>query len=356
LIDGHCHWEAFWGELYLHLGITTCVEIETQQNGPWALAQKAGTDSGIIRGPRLWVTGQALGFREGEYETEGSRGWRNYMKVPNADAARAIVRAKKQQGYDALKLSEFLTPDIIAAVTDEANKLGMGVTGHSWDAIASASSGMDAIEHIWSVGYTSIMDLDKRRQLAVDRTAGRIDAEEVGAFYQTENYDQVIAAMVEHHVAWTPTIAKWLRPLSSFAPRFWQKEQYILADPNTNFPAAVRVVTEFSTEKLFKRYKPEQLDHAKVGFQKAQEFIRRFVAAGGILKEGSDPSRGMAGLLMHEALAMDVEAGVPPMIVIQAATLNVAKTFKRIKTTAASSRAKLQTFQLSRAIRCRTSG
>ena len=41
------------------------------------------------------------------------------------------------------------------------------------NAIASANSGMDAIEHIWSVGYTSIMDPDKRRQLAVDRTAGR---------------------------------------------------------------------------------------------------------------------------------------------------------------------------------------
>jgi Amidohydrolase family/IPT/TIG domain len=331
LIDGHCHWEAFWGELYLHLGITTCVEIETQQDGPWALAQKAGTESGNIRGPRLWVTGQALGFREGEFETEGSRGWRNYMKVPDADAARAIVRAKKQQGYDALKLSEFLTPDLIAVVADEAHKLGMGVTGHSWDAIASANAGMDGIEHIWSVGYTSIMDLDKRRQLAVDRTAGRIDAEEAGALYQTENYDQVIAPMVAHRVAWTPTIAKWLRPLSSFAPRFWQKEQEILADPNTNFPAEVRVVTEFSTEKLFKRYKPEQLDRAKLGFQKSQEFIRRFVAAGGTLKEGSDPSRGMAGLLMHEAMAMDVEAGVPAMTVIQAATLNVAKTFKKDK-------------------------
>jgi len=22
--DGHCHWEDFFGELYLHLGITTC--------------------------------------------------------------------------------------------------------------------------------------------------------------------------------------------------------------------------------------------------------------------------------------------------------------------------------------------
>ena len=32
----------------------------------------------------------------------------------------------------------------------------------------------------------------------------------------------------------------------------------------------------------------------------------------------------MAALLMHQALVMDVEAGVPPMTAIQAATLNVA--------------------------------
>lgn len=330
-IDGHCHWEAFWGELYLHLGITTCVEIETQQDGPWALAQKYGTESGKIRGPRLWVTGQALGFRTGEFETEGSRAWRNYMKVPDAATARAIVDAKKRDGYDDLKLSEFLPPDLIRVVTDEAHKLGMGVTGHSWDAIASANSGMDGIEHIWSVGYTSITDLKKRHQLEVDRTGGRIDAEMAGALYEPEHYDEVIAPMVAHHVAWTPTIAKWLRPLSSYAPRFWQREQEILADPNANFPAAVRVITEFTTEKLFYRYKPDQLAQAKIGMQKSYEFIRRFVAAGGRLKEGSDSPRGMAGLLMHEGMAMDVEAGVPPMVAIEAATLNVAKTFHKDK-------------------------
>jgi hypothetical protein len=330
-IDGHCHLESFWGELYLHLGVTTCVEIETQQDGPWALAQKVGTDNGQIRGPRIWPTGQALGFREGEFDTEGSRAWRNYMKVPNADAARRIVREKKQQGYEALKLSEFLAPELVAVVTDEAHKLGMGVTTHSWDAIGSANSGVDGIEHIWSVGYTSIMDLEKRRKLAVDRTAGRIDAEEAGALYEPENYDTVINAMVSHHVAWTPTIAKWLRPLSANAQRFWDREQQILNNPDTNFPQAVRVVTEYTTEKLFKRYKPEQLERAKIGYQKSNEFIRRFVQAGGILKEGSDSPRGMAALLMHEALAMDVEAGVPPMIAIQAATINVAKTFHKDK-------------------------
>jgi imidazolonepropionase-like amidohydrolase len=330
-IDGHCHWEAFWGELYLHLGITTCVEIETNQDGPWALAQKDGTNMGKIRGPRIWPSGQALGARVGELETEGSRAWRGYITINNAEEARAAVQAKKHDRYDVIKLSEYLAPDLVKAVADEAHRLGMGVTGHTWDAIASANAGVDGVEHIWGVGYTSIMDLDRRRKLAIDRTAGRIDAEEAGALYEPENYDKVIAPMVEHHVAWTPTIAKWLRPLSPSAQRFWNKEQEILADPGAIFPAAVRIVTEYTTEKLLKRYKPEQLEHTRIGYAKANEFIRRFVQAGGILKEGSDSPRGMAGLLMHEGMTMDVEAGVPPMTVIQAATINVARTFHKDK-------------------------
>src|SRR5207237_7379497 len=99
----------------------------------------------------------------------------------------------------------------------------------------------------------------------------------------------------------------------------------------TRCPAAVRGSTEYTTEKLFKRYRVEQLERAKTGYQKANEFIRRFVAAGGILKEGSDSPRGMAAMLLHEALVMDVEAGVPPMTAIQAATLNVARTFRKDK-------------------------
>src|SRR3954468_22623759 len=43
-IDGHGHFEDFHGELYLHLGITTCATIETTQDGPWTLAQREGTN------------------------------------------------------------------------------------------------------------------------------------------------------------------------------------------------------------------------------------------------------------------------------------------------------------------------
>jgi Amidohydrolase family len=137
--------------------------------------------------------------------------------------------------------------------------------------------------------------------------------------------------MVKHQVAWTPTIAKWLRPFSPSAKRFRERENEILNDSNADLPASVRTVTDNAYDKLLKRYTPEQREQAKIGYEKASEFIRRFVQAGGILKEGSDPPRGMAALLMHQALAMDVEAGVPPMKAIQAATLNVARTFKKDK-------------------------
>jgi hypothetical protein len=330
-LDGHCHWEDFFGELYLHLGITACATIEIYQDGPWTLAQRDGTNAGKIRGPRIWTSGRAIGGGRTETDAPDSREFRGNIVVTTPEEARAAVDRKKQFGYDLIKLNEFLPMNLVKAAADEAHRLGLAVTTHSWDAVGSSEAGVDSIEHIWSVGYSSIPDVAKRRRLGEDRLAGKIDAEVAGAQYQPENYDAVGAAMVSHHVAWTPTIAKWLRPLSPSMARFRQKENEILDDPNGGFPPVLRAVTDNAYDKLLKRYTPEQREATRIGYEKANEFIRRFVAAGGILKEGPDPPRGMAGLLMHEALVMDVEAGVPPMTAIQAATLNVARTFRKDK-------------------------
>ena len=330
-IDGHGHLEDFHGELYLHLGITTCASIELYQDGPWTLAQKQGTNLGKIRGPRIWMSGRAIGAVGTGHEAFGSRTFRDNIIVTTPEEVRKAVRQKKELGCDILKVNEFLAMNLVKVACDEAHSLGMPVAAHSWDVAGSVAAGVDAIEHIWSVGYSSIPYPPARRKLAEDRLGGVIDQELAGAYYQSENFDKVIGPMVEHQVAWTPTIAKWLRPLSPNAARFRERENQILNDPNADLPAAVRAVTDNSYEKLLKRYTPAQLEQAKIGYEKANEFIRRFVQAGGILKEGSDPPRGMAALLMHQALAMDVEAGVPPLTAIQAATLNVARTFKKDK-------------------------
>ena len=330
-IDGHGHLEDFHAELYLHLGITTCANIELYQDGPWTRAQKEGTMLGKIRGPRIWMSGRAIGGVSTGHDAFGSRTARDNIIVTTAEEIRRAIQRKREHGCEILKVNEFLPMDLVKVACDEAHRVGMPVAAHSWDAVGSSQAGVDSIEHIWSVGYSSIPYAPARRKLAEDRLGGVIDQELAGAYYQPENYGAVIEAMVQHQVAWTPTIAKWLRPLSPSAERFREKENQILNDSGAELPAAVRAVTENSYEKFCKRYSPEQREQARVGYEKANEFIRRFVAAGGILKEGSDPPRGMAALLMHQALVMDVEAGVPPMKAIQAATLNVARTFKKDK-------------------------
>jgi hypothetical protein len=328
-IDGHGHLEDFHGELYLHLGITTCATIELYQDGPWTRAQKQGTELGKIRGPRIWMSGRAIGAVGTGHEAFGSRTSRDNIIVTTPAEVRYAVQRKKELGCDILKVNEFLSMDLLQVAVDEAHRLEMPVAAHSWDVPGSVNAGVDAIEHIWSVGYSSIPYVPARRKLAEDRLGGVIDQELAGAYYQSEHFDAVIGALVEHQVAWTPTIAKWLRPLSPSAERFRARENQILNNRDADLPAAVRVVTDNAYEKLLKRYTATQLDQAKIGYEKAMDFIGRFVRAGGILKEGSDPPRGMAAMLMHEALVMDVEAGVPPMTAIQAATLNVAKTFKK---------------------------
>src|ERR1051325_9793755 len=63
-LDGHGHYEDFAGEIYLHLGITTCPDIEIFRDDYWSLAQKHGIRLGKIRGPRLWTAGRGLGDRK----------------------------------------------------------------------------------------------------------------------------------------------------------------------------------------------------------------------------------------------------------------------------------------------------
>lgn len=330
-IDGHAHLEDFHGELYLHLGITTAVTIQIFQDGPWTLAQKRGTEMGKIRGPRIWFSGRAIGGTRVMTDAPDGRTSRGNIVVTTPQEARRAVRRKHAMGCDLIKLNEFLPLDLVAVVVEEAHGLNMAVTTHSMDAIGSAKAGVDAIEHIWAVGTSSILYPPSREQLHIDRLGGLIDQEIANSYYQTENFGPIIDAMVSRGVAWTPTIAKWLRPLSPSVERFRAREEQILSDPNARLPGAVRAVTHNAYDKLNKRYTPEQRERARIGYEKANEFIRRFVEAGGVLKEGSDPPRGMAALLMHQALTMDVEAGVPPMKVIQSATLNVARTFKKDK-------------------------
>src|SRR5438128_5495519 len=212
-IDGHGHLEDFHGKLYDHLGKRTGATIELYQDGPWTLAQKQGTDLGKIRGPRIWMSGRAIGGVSTGHDAFGSRTARDNIIVTTPEEVRRAVRRKKELGCDILKVNEFLSMDLVKVGVDERHRLAMPVSAPRWDVIGSVSDGVDAIEHIWSVGYSSIPYAPARRRLAEDRLGGVIDQELAGGYYQTENFDAVVGRMVEYDVAWTATSDKRPRPL-----------------------------------------------------------------------------------------------------------------------------------------------
>ncbi len=326
LIDGHCHLLDFMGEIYLHLGITTCPDI-TQNDDEWTLAQRDGTNLGKIRGPRIWSTGARLVGPPPPWALRGERGY--LIKTP--EDAIAAVRKKKAEGIEIIKFNEYVSPEAIKAGAEEAHRLGLPITCHCLDVFLAAEAGFAGVEHHWAPGMTSIGDVKKRWEIHEQRMTGKINTADLSYYYEPENFDKIVKAMVEKNVSWAPTIATWYRPLSPSVARFKERELSILDRKEANYLPGVLREQALRQYERYAKFPPERLNNAREGYKKIEDLIRRFVQAGGIIRAGSDPNNGLPGLGVHQEIVMFVEAGLTPMQAIQAATINVAKAFRKDK-------------------------
>ena len=326
LIDGHCHLLDFMGEIYLHLGITTCPDI-TQNDDEWTLAQRDGTNLGKIRGPRIWSTGARLVGPPPAWALRGERGY--LIKTP--EDAVAAVRKKKAAGIEIIKFNEYVAPEAIRAGAEEAHRLGLPVTCHCLDVFLVAEAGFAGVEHHWGPGMTSIADVKKRWEIHEQRMTRKINTADLSYYYEPENFDSIVKAMVEKNVSWAPTIATWYRPLSPSVARFKERELSILDRKEAKYLPGVLREQALGQYERYSKFAPDRLNKAREGYGKIEDLIRRFVKAGGILRAGSDPNNGLPGLGVHQEITMFVEAGLTPMQAIQSATINVAKAFKKDK-------------------------
>ena len=323
LIDGHCHYRDWMGEIYLAYGVTTCPNIS---NNPveWIIAQREGVRNGTIRGPRVWAAGNVIDGPPPE-GIGGLRRQRTSIIVENEEEARKAVRMLVEKGVDGIKLFERLTPQAAKAAANEAHRLGRPVFGHSLDIFASADAGYRSVEHSWSVLYTSIQDPAKRADLDKARMTGNIDTPEAHIHMEPAMFDRIIKVMVEKKVHWSPTWATWFRPLSARAEEMKRRELTLLKDPRLRY---LPLYLPKDTESLFAKYEnasSERRNQLLAGYKMIQEFVRKFAAAGGKIHSGSDPNHVLAGYGVHVELEMLVEAGLNPAQAIQTASLNVAQ-------------------------------
>ncbi len=330
LIDGHCHYQDGAGELYLAFGVTTCPDI-SKNSTDWIIAQREGIKNGTIRGPRIWASGYNLDGPPLPAMREPRRR-RSGVIVRTPDEARKAVRELVDKGVDGLKFYERLTPEVAKAAAEEAHRLGKPVVGHSLDIFAAVDAGYQSVEHFWAVVYTSIQDPEKKKELDIAREQGKIQTAELNTHIEPEMLDEIIKVLVENNVHWSPTWGTWLRPLSPRADAMKQWEFALPKDPR--FFAYFSPQRVRNLNRIYAMYESAKLDkRAQLveGYRKLQDFVRRFVTAGGKIDSGSDPNRITPAYGVHVELQLLVDAGLSPLQAIQSASLNVAQTWWKDK-------------------------
>jgi imidazolonepropionase-like amidohydrolase len=329
LIDGHCHYWEWMGELYLAYGVTTCPDIN---NSPteWIIAQKEGIQKGKIRGPRLWISGHALdGPRPAGMPEQ--RWQRGSIIVRTEDEARQAVRAHVEKGMDGFKFLERLAPNVARAAADEARKLGRPVIGHSVNIFDAVDAGYTSIEHSWAVMFTTIRDTAKRAEVDMNRMTGKVGTVEAHTFMVPDQFDEIIKAMVAKDIHWSPAWATQFRAMSPRAPEMKKRELAMLKNPRLSYLPAYNLEAVEGYFAGFEKMAPEKREQLTAAYKMVQDFARRYVAAGGKIHSGSDPGSFLPAYGVHAEFELMLDAGLSPLLAIQSASLNVAKAWGKDK-------------------------
>ncbi|HTN71797.1 MAG TPA: amidohydrolase family protein, partial [Methylomirabilota bacterium] len=154
---------------------------------------------------------------------------------------------------------------------------------------------------------------------------------EVHYYMEPEMFDRIIKAMVAKNIHWSPTWGTTFRALSSRAQQLKQQEFTLLKNPDLRYLPSYILKASEEHFAYFENASAEKRRQLMLGYSKVQDFVRRFIAAGGKVHLGSDPDNILAGYGVHAELQLLVEAGLTAVQAVQAASLNVAQAWGKEK-------------------------
>jgi imidazolonepropionase-like amidohydrolase len=298
---------AFTGpRLYLASGVTT-IRTTGTASAYTDINTKREVDAGHRVGPHIVVTAPYL-------TGAGQTGSPDMAIVTTPEAARRFVDYWAAEGATWIKIYTDITRANLRATIEQAHKRGMKVTGHlcSVSYQEAVALGIDNLEH----GMLTASDLYPNKQPDLcPLDSYRVIAQSgdpAGSAAQA-----TIRSLVQHHVPMTSTLPVF-EALCSHRPVRDQRSLDMMA-PEVR--AAYLQSRDFIDTSSTWPFSAEALQHAMA-------FERAFVAAGGVLAAGVDPT-GNGGALPgygdQRGYELLREAGFSPEQAVQIVSLNGAR-------------------------------
>lgn len=316
LINNHIHYHderagidqpfEYQNKIYLSCGITAVRDVGSDVAK--VLAEKKKSEAGTIAAPRIF-----------EYIVAGGR---------NPEEARAAVRRIKDQGGDGVKIFG-MDRDIMAAVMEEAKKLGLMVAHHvgveETDARDLAAFGVDTVEHWYGIPDAALRgsqsfppSYNYNNESDRFRWAGRLWREA-----DPGKLGQALQAMVDKGVAWLPTFSTYeaCRDMMRARTQEWFRD-YLHPALEKYFEPSPERHGAFSWG-----WSTEDEVYWKENYKIWMKAVRDFADRGGLVGAGDDAGfiYTLYGFSFLSELELLQEAGFHPLDVIQIATGNNAE-------------------------------
>jgi hypothetical protein len=320
LIDSHVHYREYMGEMFLAYGVTAVYDLGNPV--PWLTAVKKGLNEGKIRGPRFYFCGGVDVVEEGQGGGGGPT-VRSRQAAPMRgpqDARQAITLLRYQA--DCVKLTEFMQEDIFSPIAREARAAGLGIISHSLNALDSAKWGITGIEHMTGVALATIRGPEGRKAVeGMNIEAGHKNSL-LYQWMEPSLFDELIQFLVQRGVFINPTLHFEWKALTEHARDHELEDTRLLNHPSLQYvPLSERLVFLGQYHWADSRTPAEREQFLK-GYRRVQEFLSRFVRAGGKIYAGTDTAAALTpGLSIHHEMELLVDAGLTPMQAIQSATL-----------------------------------
>lgn len=312
LWDSQSSYSWFFGELYLHHGVTS--EIDIGLGGEVSVASRDAVNMGLQRGPREWIgIAHFGGFNPREihgYETpyDGRQLPRTFEEV------QAHTNLLLDRGADMIMFhSGDWDPEWVRWACDQAHSRGKPCTqrpgGPRMGTREAALAGVDIIPHSTGVAAAVVADgFDGNNHL--DQFAHMDEAKAA----------ELVDLLVRENVYLVPNIIHEAPGYPADWPQMQAAYHELFSDPEllAYYPEAfqkrlARTRRDVDTGEVRERRMP--------GYQNMIRFHKMVIDAGGKVLIGGDTNGAkIPGSIVHEEMAIFQEGGISPMQIIMAAT------------------------------------